>query len=502
MAPKKRAARCRGGPKHAAKAKAKGKAKAKPEAAPEWGSRHNARQRARRAAIRDLNVVAEELGIATLPVKSQGKSVQKLLKRLQSRCPDEATAGRLRDAAQRWKENGGFLEGEVTQPDDSPAVCAAATAPVLRHKILEAPYRIRSKAFMLTYNSRSLKAEDWEAFRAFTESTARRLRATAWAACLEESTHANSTEAVFHGHSYYFWDSADPVDICGTDSLVFHQIRPRVDTCSIMHNPTTWKKAAMHGLWYVHVVKLGTVASASNYEPWVHYVPDGDWLVSLWSAHKLSHDQYEDLSAQFRTGHAARMHDLGAVRRSERAVSVRKHVQKEQELVSAEPMAKFKEYPEVAEFLATFAKPQRRRPILAIVGPTRLGKSLLAADVLRQVGELVGLKDFLEVTVQDNGSMDVSAFDVDKHAGILLDGVGDVQMLADNRETLQGRAKEDTGGKSATMMYSYIFTLCRRGVVATLDDAARNLEFFRTHHWLSHTENVIVLRLAAPAWSV
>ena len=114
----------------------------------------------------------------------------------------------------------------------------------------------------------------------------------------------------------------------------------------------------------------------------------------------------------------------------------------------------------------------------------------------------MGLKEFLEVTVQDNGSMELSAFDVDKHAGILLDGIGDVQMLADNRETLQGRAEADTGGKSATMMHSYYFTWCRRGVVATLDGGARGLQLFSTHHWLSHTENVIVLRLAAPAWSV
>ena len=114
----------------------------------------------------------------------------------------------------------------------------------------------------------------------------------------------------------------------------------------------------------------------------------------------------------------------------------------------------------------------------------------------------MGLKEFLEVTVQDNGSMELSAFDVNTHAGILLDGIGDVHMLADNRETLQGRAKADTGGKSVTVMYSYYFTLCRRGVVATLDDAARNLQLFNTNHWLSHTENVFVLRLAAPARSV
>ena len=78
---------------------------------------------------------------------------------------------------------------------------------------------------------------------------------------------------------------------------------------------------------------------------------------------------------------------------------------KKKELMSTEPMAKFMEYAEIAEFLNKFKASQRRRPILAIVGPTRLGESLLAAHVLQQVGELVGLKEFLEVTVQDHGSM-------------------------------------------------------------------------------------------------
>ena len=43
---------------------------------------------------------------------------------------------------------------------------------------------------------------------------------------------------------------------------------------------------------------------------------------------------------------------------------------------------------------------------------------------------------------------------METHAGILLDGVGDVQLLVDLRETLQGRAKAERGGKSATMVYS------------------------------------------------
>ena len=48
------------------------------------------------------------------------------------------------------------------------------------------------------------------------------------------------------------------------------------------------------------------------------------------------------------------------------------------------------------------------------------------------------------------------------------------------------------GGKSATMMYAFPFTLCRRAVVATMDNAANNLDYFNTHHWLSNRQNVML----------
>ena len=50
------------------------------------------------------------------------------------------------------------------------------------------------------------------------------------------------------------------------------------------------------------------------------------------------------------------------------------------------------------------------------------------------------------------------------------------------------------------MLYSYTYTLCRRGVVATFDLSASNLHLFKTDHWLSDPRNVIQLHLTSPAW--
>ena len=64
---------------------------------------------------------------------------------------------------------------------------------------------------------------------------------------------------------------------------------------------------------------------------------------------------------------------------------------------------------------------------------------------------VVGLTDFKEVTVQDDQSIDVSEFDHRMHAGIPLDGAGDVLTLWWNREVLQGRPKVARGERSVTM---------------------------------------------------
>ena len=50
------------------------------------------------------------------------------------------------------------------------------------------------------------------------------------------------------------------------------------------------------------------------------------------------------------------------------------------------------------------------------------------------------------------------------------------------------------------MMYAYSFTLAQRAIVTTFDHSAKNLQLLSTHHWLSDPKNVLVLRLAAPAW--
>ena len=125
---------------------------------------------------------------------------------------------------------------------------------------------------------------------------------------------------------------------------------------------------------------------------------------------------------------------------------------------------------------------------------------MLGEDILIRIGKVLGVPGFMEITIEADEHLDLGEYSHTKHAGILLDGVGDVLFLKHHREVLQGRPKRAKGGKSATMMYSYPFTLCRRAVIVTMDLSAKNLDLLETDHWLSDPKNVQVLKLTAPAW--
>ena len=56
------------------------------------------------------------------------------------------------------------------------------------------------------------------------------------------------------------------------------------------------------------------------------------------------------------------------------------------------------------------------------------------------------------------------------------------------------------GAKSATNVYAYEYTFCRRAIVATFDLSAQHLGAFETDHWLSNELNVIVLKLTEKAY--
>ena len=49
----------------------------------------------------------------------------------------------------------------------------------------------------------------------------------------------------------------------------------------------------------------------------------------------------------------------------------------------------------------------------------------LAGQILQKIAEVLHLPSFVEVTVENDSHLDFSSFDVARHAGVLLDGIGE-----------------------------------------------------------------------------
>jgi len=247
--------------KSKAKSKAKGKGKALP--APLWVQNGNTRGKARRDALESLNAIASELGVSTVPLKASSKKVEKLLKKLDKRAGDDEIAQRIRAAAHIWTANGGQLQvallpvGREVRDADAEGFQPAA-APIPAHKVLLPEYRLESKAFMLTCNSRSFTADTWARFARFIQTTARRIGAAAWAACLEETLTPSSiplrggeARQVYHVHAYFMWKDGEGIRARNTDDFLFQNTRPRVD-CVRVRNPANFEKVALcvlHCFW-------------------------------------------------------------------------------------------------------------------------------------------------------------------------------------------------------------------------------------------------------------
>lgn len=445
-----------------------------------------------------MNALAVERGREALrATAATSTEVEQLVRWLETRCNGYAAAA-LRAATEAWVENGGKLSVPLAPPEEPPGAEAASVVP--KHKVLLPAFVLKSKAFMLTYHSSTWGHTVWGRFEPWLRQLRRDLGARAWAGCLEETL---SSAGSFHLHAYLLWTDGVGVHLRNTDKLVFEDVRPRVDKCTATGKAMSSHYAALHGLWYVSVKKAGTLFSATNHEPGKQYEAQAAWVTGLWRQGKLGHAAYLEMSSTLRENHFRQKRDVHEILRDDKAAATSKHVKAGlAALEAAGSRRPVKTYELVETFVDTFREDKHvwRRPILAILGASHLGKSMLAGAVLERVGQKLGLSTFAGVTVEEDEHLDMSDFEVDRDAGILLDGLADVAILTKHREALQGRPKAAKAARSATGMYAFPFTLHRRAVVATVDLSARNLHLFETHHWLSNRENVLVLRLAGPSF--
>ena len=139
----------------------------------------NDKRDVRRAALAQLNKLAEEVGApAQVDVRlAAAADVEWSIRILEARCQQRAElVARLRTVVEAWVANDGRLQAELAPPPD-----LDSASPLFKHRVLQPEFRLMSRAFMLTYNARTLRPHHWHSFRTFVSTLKGRIGARAWA---------------------------------------------------------------------------------------------------------------------------------------------------------------------------------------------------------------------------------------------------------------------------------------------------------------------------------
>ena len=103
-----------------------------------------------------MNKLADDLQLPIprlSPKLAKVADVERFVQKLEPRCQQGCLPARLRAAVTQWRDNGGVLTRDILPADHGSVPMVEAC--LLRHKVLEGGYILKSRAFMLTFNKRT-----------------------------------------------------------------------------------------------------------------------------------------------------------------------------------------------------------------------------------------------------------------------------------------------------------------------------------------------------------
>ena len=455
------------------------------------------RRAQREEGVRNLNELAAQAGVDPIRTRPAVEEVVGLVRSLQCKLgPDDMPA--LQEAVDFWRENGGggdfpnFVEPQEEMVDTPEGESVPYHKELVRRS--GRAFRLCSKAFMLTFNSLVFanSPELWASFQAWVEEKKHAYKANYWSATMEESLESGEAGRV-HLHCYLSWHgSSKGVDHSTTDAFVFKDVRPRVDCNTEHRGPWNWLKATQHGHFYVAVWKLGTLQTATNYAAWGGlWVPDAQWVTGLWRHHKITHDQYMELSLKLRDGHDRRKATVEAVVNGELSFKYAEEKKEARRLIamSAKP---FKPFPDaIQKWRAQYDQPEERYKMLVLFGPSCTGKSRLAR-------KLFGDGSTLVVDVQHAEHPDLRGYRRHKHKAVLLDEVSSPKFIVGNKKLLQAHADGAILGQSATQLYTYEVFLWRTPIMLTTNNWDYSTYSASDQNWIE--TNTVAVHIAERVW--
>ena len=466
------------------------------------------RRNAREKAIKLFNGLALSLELDAIPVRASPEDVAELYETLCEHGADEHVE-KIAEARTLWMSNGGSelneepliarVASQETRDEEAASAFPGGEEPVRGHHRVHTAsgkeFRIRARAFMLTFNCLAFVAEQslFLQFEQWLEERRKHFGATCFSACMEESTQAVE-EGRVHLHAYLSWHAAGSkgIDHTSTQEWRFKGVKPRVDTNTEARSAWQWLRATQHGHFYVQIMKEGTLWSSSNYWAWVHgWVPEAAWATSLWRQHKLSHQAYLRISIKLRENHDRRKAMVDAVVAAEAAEAYVEE-QKAARALIASRRRPFKPMPsEISSWMLQYHIPEERYKMLVLHGPSCTGKSKLGRS-------LYGESDTLVVDVQGAQHPDLKSFVRGRHKAVLLDEVASPAFVISNKKLLQAHVDGALLGQSATQLYSYFVFLWRVPIILTTNNWDYSAFTEADKNWLD--TNCVAVHIGTRVW--
>ena len=362
-------------------------------------------------------------------------------------------------------------------------------------------FRIRGLGVLLTYHGVRDVAQ-WERFVAHTKRHVAAWKVRNWCATLEANKDGR-----LHMHLMLQFVSATDTT---SRRFAFEGLTPNASPHDLLGGGMgrrNLQESLDRGMFYVWADKIGTQRDgagaqcrAGNYEPaWTQaartYPVKGRWNDTLWKAHKLSHDVYEDYIYLCREGVLGKKRNVDAVREREAAVAAAQDIEDRVKRIRSNPSLyrPFPPVPAAVAWLEKFASDALRYPVLIAVGPSGTGKSEWAKSLFRKhlelkIGSLECFPDAMRTFARG------------VHDGLILDDVRDMHFVIMHQEKLQG--KYDAAVEFASTQggqLSYRKDLYAVPIVITANRTTAHLQYLTYNDFLGNVENRVVVEFPLPA---
>ena len=198
--------------------------------------------------------------------------------------------------------------------------------------------------------------------------------------------------------------------------MVFEDVRPHIAFAPSLGNHRGKASTNWGGYFYLTVVKVGQVYTASNKLPFRDFPVQPQWVMSLLQAQKITAQQARDLAHQVGHGVTRLLADLVHVEQHGELAAIQA-AQQEADRVLSRRRRPFQSPPQVLGWLRTFDEVEERYKFLVLEGPTRVGKTAYARS-LCPAGQSV-----YEENCAAGGQPDLRGYHFRKHGPILLDEI-------------------------------------------------------------------------------